>query len=256
MPIPSVSPSPSVSPKPSVTPTPSVKPKITLDKKSLVLYTTKSTSAQLKATVTGPSKTVTFVSSNTKVAKVDKTGKVTLVGVGTATITAKVNNVSATCKVEVKKVALTLNAKSKTLYTTKLTKFQLQAKVTGPSSKVTFQSSNTKVAKVDKSGMVTAVAAGSATIKATANGVTATCKVVVKKPTITLKTSKITVKVGKTASITAKATPTNKIEYSSSNKKIATVDSKGKIKGVRAGTAKITVKSNGVKKTIQVTVKR
>lgn len=63
------------------------------------------------------------------------------------------------------------------------------------------------------------------------------------------------VKVGKTTKVTAKATPSGKVTYKSGNKKIATVSSNGTIKGIKKGTAKITVTCNGVTKTVKVTVK-
>ena len=45
------------------------------------------------------------------------------------------------------------------------------------------------------------------------------------------------------------------VTYKSGNKKIATVSSNGTIKGIKKGTAKITVTCNGVTKTVKVTVK-
>ena len=63
------------------------------------------------------------------------------------------------------------------------------------------------------------------------------------------------VKVGKTTKITAKVTSSGKITYKSSNSKIATVSSKGVVKGKKKGIAKITVTCNGVKKVFTVTVK-
>lgn len=63
------------------------------------------------------------------------------------------------------------------------------------------------------------------------------------------------VKVGKTTKISAKATPSGKVTYKSSNSKIATVSSKGVVKGKKKGTAKITVTCNGVKKVFTVKVK-
>lgn len=69
---------------------------------------------------------------------------------------------------------------------------------------------------------------------------------------LTVKSTKATVKVGKTAKIAATATPATKITYTSSNKKIATVSSKGVITGKKAGKATISVKANG--KTVKVTV--
>lgn len=69
---------------------------------------------------------------------------------------------------------------------------------------------------------------------------------------LTVKSTKAAVKVGKTAKITATATPATKITYTSSDKKIATVSSKGVITGKKAGKATISVKANG--KTVKVTV--
>ena len=54
---------------------------------------------------------------------------------------------------------------------------------------------------------------------------------------------------------TGRPAPSGKVTYKSNNKKIATVSSKGTIKGIKKGTAKITVTCNGVTKTVKVTVK-
>ena len=62
----------------------------------------------------------------------------------------------------------------------------------------------------------------------------------------------ISLKKGKTAAIKATATPTAKITYSSSNKKIVTVNAKGVVKGKKKGKAIIYVKANG--KTVQIKV--
>ena len=72
--------------------------------------------------------------------------------------------------------------------------------------------------------------------------------------------SKIKLKVKKTKKIKVtlpKNTASYKISFKSSNKKIVKVDSKGKVKALKKGKAKITVKTfNGKKKTIKVTVKK
>ena len=153
------------------------------------------------------------------------------------------------------KVTVTLNKKTATVYKGKTT--TLKATVTGAdASKVTFTSSNPKVATVNKTtGKVTAKAKGSAVITAKCGDVKATCKVTVKNPTLTLNKTSASVKVGKTTKITAKAAPSGKVTYKSGNKKIATVSSNGTIKGIKKGTAKITVTCNGVTKTVKVTVK-
>ena len=153
------------------------------------------------------------------------------------------------------KVTVTLNKKTATVYKGKTT--TLKATVTGTAAaKVTFTSSNPKVAAVNKTtGKVTAKAKGTAVITAKCGDVKVTCKVTVKNPTLTLNKTSASVKVGKTTKITAKATPSGKVTYKSGNKKIATVSSNGTIKGIKKGTAKITVTCNGVTKTVKVTVK-
>ncbi|MGN0312016.1 MAG: Ig-like domain-containing protein [Lachnospiraceae bacterium] len=65
----------------------------------------------------------------------------------------------------------------------------------------------------------------------------------------------LTVKKGKKVTIKATATPNSKITYTSSNKKVATVTSKGVVKGIKKGKATITVKANGKTIKVKVTVK-
>lgn len=130
---------------------------------------------------------------------------------------------------------------------------------------VTWSSSNTKVVTVDSNGKVKAVAQGSATITAkTANGKTATCKITVSQYKVITKITlnKTTLTLNEGASQTLKVTPTPATgvntawTWSSSNTKVVTVDSAGKVKAVGKGTATITVKSNnGKQATCKVTVK-
>ena len=128
-------------------------------------------------------------------------------------------------------------------------------KATGVSGSVTWNSSNTKVAVV-KDGKVTAKKAGKTVITASAGSYKATCTITVKKPTLKISGKKsVTIKKGKKSKIKVKAVPTGKITYKSSNKKVASVTAKGVIKGVKAGSCKITVTCNGVKKTVKVKVK-
>ena len=118
------------------------------------------------------------------------------------------------------KVTVTLNKKTATVYKGKTT--TLKATVTGADApKVTFTSSNPKVAAVNKTtGKVTAKAKGSAVITAKCGDVKVTCKVTVKNPTLTLsKTICICKSTDKTTKITAKAAPSGKVTYKSGNKK-------------------------------------
>ena len=224
-----------------------------MDKKTAAVYTGKTVT--LKATSNDKDAKATFTSSNTKVATVSSTGVVKGVKAGTATITASYGNAKATCKVTVKAPSVKFAKKTATVYKGKTT--TLKATVTGVDApKVTFTSSNPKVAAVNKTtGKVTAKAKGSAVITAKCGDVKVTCKVTVKNPTLTLNKTSASVKVGKTTKVTAKATPSGKVTYKSGNKKIATVSSNGTIKGIKKGTAKITVTCNGVTKTVKVTVK-
>ena len=75
------------------------KPYIMLDKVNLSLY--KGKSYTLKKIISDRTKNAVWTSSNSKVASVDKNGKITAKSKGVATITAKVNGYSATCKVTV-----------------------------------------------------------------------------------------------------------------------------------------------------------
>ena len=108
---------------------------------------------------------------------------------------------------------------------------------------VTWTSGNTKVATVSN-GKVTAVGKGTATITAKANGKLAKAKVTVKDPYANVSPTSGTIKVGKTLQLTTNYAPasTGTPSYSSSNKKVATVDSKGVVTAKKAGTAVITAK--------------
>ena len=125
---------------------------------------------------------------------------------------------------------------------------------------MTYTSSNKKVATVTSRGVITAKKSGTAKITVKSGKKKAVLTVTVPKTatkSISV-ASVVSVKKGKTYTLKAKRIPTNseeKITYRSSNKKVATVTSSGKIKGVKKGTATITVKSGKVTKKVTVTVK-
>lgn len=216
-------------------------------------------STQLTATVNGTvgNDTVVWTSSDTKIAKVSG-GKVTGVGAGTVTITAKSNGVSTSKSIQVKEPTIRLDREAANIYppATKNVTFTVTVNGVQGNSGVTWTSGNTKVATVSN-GKVTAVGKGTATITAKANGKLAKAKVTVKDPYVNVSPTSGTIKVGKTLQLTTNYAPTSTgtPSYSSSNKKVATVDSKGVVKGVKAGTATITVKVNGVTAKAEITVK-
>ena len=206
-------------------------------------------------------KTVTWTSSNTAIATVSSKGKVKGVKTGTVTITCTSNatGLSATCEVTVGSVKLdqtevTVN-KGKTVT---LTATVYPSTLTDKS--VTWTSSNTAIATVSSKGKVKGVKTGTVTITCTSNatGLSATCEVTV--GSVKLDQTEVTVKKGKTVTLKATVYPSTLVDKSvtwkSSNKSIATVTTGGKVKGVKAGTAKITCTSNatGLSTTCIVTV--
>lgn len=148
---------------------------ISLDKTSVSLK--KGESTTLKATVkpdNATNKTVTYTSSNTKVATVNSSGKVTAVGGGKATITAKAGSKTATCTVTVTVPQTGISASGSTTRkvtvgdTVKLSVVKVPSDATD-NFNVKWTSSNTKIATVSN-GTVKAVAPGTVNITAESNG--------------------------------------------------------------------------------------
>ena len=135
-------------------------------------------------------KDVTWESSNTSVATVDATGKVTAIGAGTATITVTTEDGSKTATCAVTVTAATVSVSGVTLNKTALSLTVGDTETLTPTitpdnatnKNVTWSSDDTSVATVDASGLVTAVARGTAVITATAadgSGASASCTVTV-----------------------------------------------------------------------------
>ena len=236
--------------------------KVKLNKTKATLE--KGNTLTLKATVTPstlPDKSVTWKSSNTKVATVTSSGKVKGVKAGTATITCTyvATGAKATCKVTVGYVSLNESKvaiqKGKTVT---LTPTVYPSSLTDKS--VTWQSTDTKVATVTSGGKVKGVKAGTAIIICTsvATSLSAICEVTV--GSVSLNKSKAFLEKGKTVTLKATVQSTvsddKSVVWESSDKSIATVSSTGKVKGVKYGTATITCTSNatGVSATCKVTV--
>lgn len=121
----------------------------------------------------------------------------------------------------------------------------IKATVTNPVGDTTYTTSNKKVATVSKKGVVTAKKKGTAKIKVTNNGVTKTFTVTVKNIKLNKKKKKL--KIGKSFKLKVKKGLVGKAKYKSSNRRVAKVTKKGKVKAVGYGNATITVKANGKK---------
>ena len=148
--------------------------------------------ATLAATITPSNATnqnVTWSSDNESVATVDQNGRVTAVAQGGATITAAVDGKSAECYVTVNAAApvpvTSVSLDKTSLGLTEGDTETLTATVEpsdATNKNVTWSSDDTSVATVDASGLVTAVARGTAVITATAadgSGASASCTVTV-----------------------------------------------------------------------------
>ena len=136
------------------------------------------------------------------------------------------------------------------------------------SGELKYKSSNTSIATVNAKGVVTVKKKGKCKITVTSiydSKVKGTLSLTVskgkQKAKITLKEKKASIVVGKTTTVKVKSFKgiSNKnIAFSSSDKKVATVSSKGKVTGKKAGKATITVTSlinKKVKAVFKVTVK-
>ncbi len=218
----------------------------------------------LSATITPEETTdkrITWSSDTESVAKVDQTGKVTAVGAGTATITAKCGTVTDTCTVTVSKVpvtGITLNQTEITL--TDGEEFQLE---------VTFDPENASdkgllftisegdgIASVSDEGKITALDPGTAKVAVYAldsedYSIVAYCTVTVNPVAvegvdIEQETAKAVLNIQDSYKLKLNATvsPENasvqEITWSSSDEAVATVDAKGVVTGKKIGKATIT----------------
>ena len=155
---------------------------------------------------------------------------------------------------ELVKVTAALDKKTAAVYTGKTV--TLKATSNDKDAKATFTSSNTKVATVSSTGVVKGVKAGTATITASYGNAKATCKVTVKAPSVKFAKKTATLYKGKTVTVKATVSGSSSIKYTSSNNKVATVNSKtGAVKGLKAGTVTITATSGKLKATYKLTVK-
>ncbi|MDB5256770.1 MAG: Ig domain protein group 2 domain protein [Chitinophagaceae bacterium] len=221
----------------------------------------KGNTTSLVATITPSSatnKTVSWSSSNTSVATVDASGLVTGVAVGNATITvtSQDGNYTATSAITVTPIAVTgISVSPTSVSVQKGNTTSLTATISPAAAgnqNVTWSSSNTSVATVDASGLVTGVAVGNATITATSQdgNYTATSAITVTPIAVTgisVSPTSVSVQKGNTTSLTATISPATagnqNVTWSSSNTSVATVDASGLVTGIAAGNATITATS-------------
>ena len=233
---------------------------VSLNKTSLSLV--EGGSESLTATISpdnATNKAVSWKSSDSGVATVDGSGKVTAVKAGSTTITVTTTDggKTATCSV-------TVTSKTVSVTGVKLDNGKLELKA-GETAQLTatvepsdasdksleWTSSDAKIATVDASGKVTAVGVGSATItvKTKDGGKTATCAVTVAPVAVegvTVDPAKSEVVEGNTVQLKATVSPADaaqEVEWTSSDSDIATVDKNGLVTTIKPGTVYIVVRS-------------
>ena len=231
---------------------------INLDKTSLDI-TNMGVKEKIKANVSPSFSTINrpvkWSSSDTNVAKVDNDGNVTVVGNGACKITATTadgTNLSASCDVTVKvATSISLNVTSYTITDTAQTpSFTPKILPENTANKnVTWKSSDTSIATVSSTtGVINAVSNGTCKITATTKdgtNLSASMDIIVdiKAKSVALdKTSMQITSKNSINKLVATVTPSQasqKVAWSSSNGKIATVDSKGRVKAVSNGKCKI-----------------
>lgn len=199
---------------------------------------------------------VTWGSSDAGVASVAANGTVTAVANGNASITATSGSASGTANVTVDQVAVRIDVSPGTASLSSIgetVQFMAEAfdanghAVTGAT--FTWSSSNTSVATVDASGLVTSTGIGSAEIAAGAGGVRATADLTVTVEVVALDVSPSAYtmfSVGDTLRLTAEArdakgnsVPSIPVTWASENSGIATVDMSGLVTSVRTGSTNI-----------------
>lgn len=228
-------------------------PSFTLNTSSITLNKGKTYTVKPKM---APSAKITWKSSNSAIASVSTKGVITAKKGGSAVITAKANGITRSIKVKVNAQTFTLDRSKATLGLGD--KIYVSGKVS-PYAKVTWKSSNPKVASVSGSGTYVTIYAkgkGSAKITATANGITRTIAVTVTNPYFTINKTSISVPYGKSAKLGISASP--KPSYISwtttSNQRVASINSNGTINPFAVGTATYTAKVNGITRSVKVTV--
>ena len=202
---------------------------------------------------------VEFTTDNSGVITVDDKGKMTAVGIGVSTITAKTyNGLTAKCKVTVKKLANSIKLDKTSIIIGVGEQYDFSSYVPSGTAAYyrSYYSDDPNIAFVQKAGgLMTAKKAGTTTMRCKMpNGTQATCNVTVKplETSLKLNASEIVLYIGQSFDINSsvpKGTAAYYRLYSSSNSKIAAVTrGGGVVKGVATGKATVTCTLNNGKK--------
>ena len=207
---------------------------------------------------------ISFSSSRESVAVVDENGVVTAVGAGKATITAKAyNGKKAGCTVTVVAAPESLKLAKTSASLPAGVKLDLEPAVNkGSYANYSCMSSDESVAVVNRDGVVTAVAVGTAVITVTSyNGLSAACEITVTPAPMKLEMNEKELTLGLKEKFQLEAVSDfgsdAGITYKSGKTSVASVDANGVVTAKKTGTAVITASTfNGVTAECIVTVKK
>ncbi len=216
----------------------------------------------------GNTSAIVWTSSNPSVATIDQSGNVTGVSPGSTTITAKTDSgYSDTCTVDVYVPAESISFTETDIilvvgetYQTSIIKNPVDT-----TNYISYGSSASSIASVNSaSGLITAKAAGTVTITATAGGVSTQMNVkvvneIVEASSVKLNYNNKTLIVGDDFNLTAEVVPQDTLDktvtFSTDDKNVATVDENGNVKATGEGTTIIrATASNGVSSSCVITV--
>lgn len=230
---------------------------LTLEATSKVMYVGEKAKVGYTVVPTNAAnKNVVWTSTNPTVATVDANGNVTPIAVGQTVLIAKTveGGYMQTCTIYVKQEAKTIQLSVKDITIDKGEDYKLEYTFDAEGvteANLVWTSTNPTVATVNDKGVVSGLEKGSTIIMVKLpNGETAYCNVIVQEAVegIELNSTKKTIYLGNTFTLKAALKPDGasnpSVTWSTSDKSIATVSAKGKVKGIKAGTAIISAVSD------------
>ena len=231
---------------------------------------------QLTATISpenATNKSVIWSSDDRDIAMVDATGLVKAIDEGVAIITASIGKLTATCKLTVAREIIEVTSVEITpegpISITEGEELQLTATIApenATNKEITWSSSDKTIATVSETGLVTAIAAGEATITASAGEASDSVEITVEPLVVEVESVTITpaeaqqLTEGEELQLTATIAPENatnkEVTWSSSDKTIATVSETGLVTAIAAGEATITASAGEASDEIVITVEQ